>query len=378
MSQARLLFIKIPDSYSMKSGSFELDPSIPLPILVDEAEVAAGFNMASLNKERLLAGMLSVLSAGAASGQEHEQAAYYRSFIKAASPDMATQLAAVGIGKARNSEFPEAEDVFLAWQGLKPESVEPVANRALALAERARACRRSGREEEAETHEAAAKRLFDQAARMEPPSAVAFFHAARFNYEQRDFERAKSLFDSALALGLDDEMAEEAAKLSHGIEARGLQDTLFKEAFDFVRMGREADGLERIEAFLERNPGLWNGWFIKGWALRRLERWEEGLAAFGTALDLASKDSLAGEELADILNESAICLMELGRHSQAQTALKRALALEPENVKIISNLGILALKAGDKREARGFFLSALEIDPDDPTAARCLRSLDGE
>ena len=51
-----------------------------------------------------------------------------------------------------------------------------------------------------------------------------------------------------------------------------------------------------------------------------------------------------------------------------RVSLERALRLEPENVKIIVNLGALAHRMGKKGEALGFFRSALEIDPDDALA----------
>ena len=48
--------------------------------------------------------------------------------------------------------------------------------------------------------------------------------------------------------------------------------------------------------------------------------------------------------------------------------MEAALAEEPENVKIISNLGALYLKQGERETAEGFFRAALEIAPCDPIA----------
>jgi Flp pilus assembly protein TadD len=41
--------------------------------------------------------------------------------------------------------------------------------------------------------------------------------------------------------------------------------------------------------------------------------------------------------------------MELGKFSESRLMLNKALAMEPENIKIISNLGILSLKEGKKK-----------------------------
>ena len=56
----------------------------------------------------------------------------------------------------------------------------------------------------------------------------------------------------------------------------------------------------------------------------------------------------------------------------------KAFAIEPENVKIVSNLGYLALAVGNKEEARKYFTSVLEFDPKDAIAANELLKLEKE
>jgi Flp pilus assembly protein TadD len=119
---------------------------------------------------------------------------------------------------------------------------------------------------------------------------------------------------------------------------------------------------------LQRHSDVWNGWFILGWALRKLGRWEDGEAAFGQALELGGDNS-------DTRNELAICLMEQKKYAAARKELEAALREEPENVKIISNLGVLAMKKGDSDEAAAFFRTVLELEPEDPIALQGLASL---
>ena len=54
----------------------------------------------------------------------------------------------------------------------------------------------------------------------------------------------------------------------------------------------------------------------------------------------------------------------------------KAFSLEPENIKIISNLGYLNLKLGKKDEAQKFFTSVLEYSPNDPIALHELKKLE--
>jgi Flp pilus assembly protein TadD len=110
---------------------------------------------------------------------------------------------------------------------------------------------------------------------------------------------------------------------------------------------------------------VWNGWFVLGWALRLLDRWADGEAAFKKTIELGGDNS-------DTRNELAICLMEMGDIAAAGRELEAALKKEPENTKIISNLGVLALKTGDKEKAAAFFRTVLELDSGDPVAKKFL------
>ena len=144
---------------------------------------------------------------------------------------------------------------------------------------------------------------------------------------------------------------------------------MFKEAFDFIKIGDEAKGIERIKAFIERYPDAWNAWFLLGWGQRRLGRYREAIDAFRKAISLGANN-------ADTYNELAICLLELGEYDESRTSLDRALRLEPDNTKIMSNFGVLALKRDDPEEARRFFRTVLAIEPDDPVAKQYMELLE--
>ena len=80
----------------------------------------------------------------------------------------------------------------------------------------------------------------------------------------------------------------------------------------------------------------------------------------------------------DSLNELSICLLEMGLVTEARKALERALRVEPENVKVIVNLGAVAVRQDKLREASGFFRAALDIDPSDPAAKSWLDRIESD
>jgi Flp pilus assembly protein TadD len=366
LALAKVVFMTLPEGMSRAFGSFTLDPAIPLP--VETSGGPESFAVADLSLERILAGMLKVL----AFKGDDANLDYYRSFIRAVRPQLFSELAQTGVMQAKNGDFEVAYEIFLALAGLDPESPLPLVNLAQLFEQRADGERKRGNEENAEKLAVSAFSAYKRAMEMENADGEVFFHAGRFYLKEKEFQRAKELLSTAIELGLSEEMAQLAADVIRNLENQGQLDTLFKEAYDFIRMGKELEGIERVNAFLKAYPKVWNAWFLLGWANRRLGRWAEGRAAFETALGLVGK----GPESVDALNELSICLLELGDYAEARKRLERALRLEPENLKIISNLGLLSMKTGMLDEARRFFLAALEIEPEDPVAAMYLKQLD--
>lgn len=368
----RLVFIELPTALARPLGSFTPDPSIPLPVELGpdasgQLATADRFDARTLTAEAMVAGMLRLL----AWQPEHQHAAYYRSFVKAVKPGILAELSEAGIAKARNRDWEIAEEIFRALAGLYPDAPEPLLDLAILSEDRADSYTQSGREALAEEMDGRAFEAYKRLLALEPPFPPAFFNAAFFFLRRRNFERAASLLETYVKVGEEDEKKEKSREVLRMLKEQGYLDNLFKEAFDFIKLGEEEEGLAKAQEFVERHPKVWNGYFLVGWANRRLGRWEAGLAAFQKALELGADD-------VDSLNELSICLLELGRLDEARKALERALRIEPENVKIIVNLGSIAFKQEKIHEAEGFFRTALEIDPSDPVAKSWLEKLETE
>jgi tetratricopeptide (TPR) repeat protein len=352
---------------------FSIDPAIPIP-----AEIPPGKDSLTpdeLTMEMILSGMLKIIAGSDGSspdGVKPEWMDYYRHFVLAARPGIFNEFNEAAILKAKNGDIETALEILAALAGLFPGSPVVLLNRALALEEKADAFNAAEKNTEAEAAVSAARTAYDAVLAMDPPFPDAFFNAAYFKLKHHDFAGAEECFSAYVSFaengisGVEDEKRENAEEALGEIRERFLSDEDFREAWELVRGGKEEEALDRIRGFLENHPEVWNGWFILGWALRRLERWNDGEAALKKAVELGGTNS-------DVRNELAICLMELADYPGAKKELEAALREEPENVKIISNLGVLAMKRGDKDEAAAFFRTVLELKPDDPLAVSLLR-----
>jgi tetratricopeptide (TPR) repeat protein len=335
-------------------AAFAINPEIPIPAEIPEGEQA--LNLEELSWEMILSGMLRVIVSGE---ETPERTDYYRRFVLTLRPAILAEFTEAAILKARNGGFDMALEILDTLCALFPASPVPRLNRALALEERAALFERR-RSKEAKNGYLAAAAAYEEAMALNPPFPDAFFNGGFFYLGRKDFHRAKECFSFYAESGDDPEKKEQAETIIKEIRANCLEDECFREAFELIERGEEEAGMSSIRDFLERCPSVWNGWFMLGWALRRLGRWEDGVLSFRKAIELGGGG--------DTRNELAICLMETGDHAGARRELETALRDDPENVKIISNLGVLAMKTGSDDEAAAFFRTALELDPGDPVA----------
>jgi len=402
-----------PDADDTENGEsftedlFEIDPSIPIPAEYENDE--GSLDLEKLSWEMILSGMLKIISVkgrslpghstavnGTARGKKkpiksgdiaadvekadipHEWVEYYRNFVLAVKPEIYHEFTDATIVKTENGDFDTALEISAVLEGLFPNSPGVLLNKALILENRAEFLGKKHQNAEKENREAL--EAYETTLNQEPVLPDALFNAGFFYVQQKDFSRARDCFTRYLEaaedpdsfseeqegpMGFTAEKLEQAKKIIKDIDEEGLDDSSFQEAYACVNSGKDEEGLVKIRDFIERRPTVWNGWFVLGWALRKQGRFGDGLEALKKAAELGGTNS-------DVLNETAICLMELGDFKGAKKELERALRRESENTKIISNLGVLALKTGKQDEAAAFFRAVLELDPEDPLATHYL------
>jgi Flp pilus assembly protein TadD len=359
---ANIRYVSIAQATQRQIGEFVLDPEIGLPVELPPGETSVSPD--ALSWEAIVAGALKVLAWDATNINTD----YYRRFVLAVKPEIKAEFTQIGILKARNGDSEVAIEIFRALEGLFPDDAVTRMNLALAYEERARQLEKLEDDAGTEEYQGLAFEAYKAALAADPTEPAIHYNMAYFYLHQRSFEKAREHLMVFAKTGTDEKRVREARRIVREIDEQGLMDGLFKKAFDFIRMGKEEEGIASIQKFLSSRPNVPNAWFLLGWAYRRLARYAEGKDAFLKALEVGSAH-------ADLLNELAICLMELGELVESGKRLREALALEPENTKVISNLGIVSMKNGNDEEALGFFRTVLEIEPEDRIAARYIKIL---
>ena len=371
-----IYFIDLPEDFKLSDAAFPIDKTIQLPVQQKDSDAPGVFNPKEITMEQILAGILTVL----AYDKKNPHLDYYRSILKKAKPNIKQELCEAAILKTKNEDFDLAEEIFMALHGLEPDDEAIILNMALFLDQRADNYRRAGLFEDADAYDSDAESYYIQAIEADPPLPDAYFNAGFFYLKQHKYREAKDCFETFVALNCEateEELGENgeyklnrANEILEMIKNQNMDDERFKNAYDLIANGEEEKGLEEIKLFLQNNPKVWNAWFLLGWGLRKLERFDGAKQAFLEALECG------GDQNADTYNELSLCLVAEKKFDEAKAALQKAMAIDPDSTKILSNLGYIALAQGNDEEARKYFSIVLELDPKDAIAAAELLKLE--
>ena len=371
-----VFFINLPEDYKFSDAAMQIDASIPLPVQKKIQGDPNDYDMKDIAPEQVLAGILTVL----AYDKHNEHLDYYRSIITKAKPNIKKELTEAAILKTKNEDWELAEELFMTVRGIDPEDMGVALNLALFLDQRAESHRCAGLLDEADAYDNDALEYYKESMNAEPAIPDAFFNAGFFYLKQHDYHEAKGAFETYLALTCDakdedmDENAkykqERAQEIVDRISNENMDDAAFAKAYKLISTGKEQEGLDKILAYISSNPKVWNAWFLMGWGLRKLRRYSDAQKAFEQAL------TCGGDISSETYNELAICLIEQNDIAGAKKNLMKALAISPEDTKIISNIGYVCLKEGNKSEAQKYFTAVLEDNPNDVIAASELAKLE--
>ena len=357
-----IVFIKLTEDMKRDINGFTVDPAVPLP--VEKLPGKPDYDPNDLSWEMIIAAMLKIL----AYQRDFKHCDYYRQFIKAVKPDLFKEMTQVGIFKAGNKDFAIAEEIFLALEGLEPDDIPNLLNLARVYEEHAKSLKESGDDCCEEEYNDKAYEIYKKALEKDPLNADIHFYAGAFFLSQSNYIKAREHLADYISLGSNEERKAAAQEIIDKLDSHDLADNMFKEAYDYIRMDMLDKGIERIKEFIKDHEDIWNGWFVLGWGLRKAGHYQEGKEAF-------LKAQKCGCDTVDLLIELAACCMETGDLGLAEKCLKDALFKDSEDSRILINFGLLCIKKNDKEQAKSFFTTALEFDPDNKYAKKYLEEL---
>lgn len=355
----RIIFISIPDDKPIEG--FDLDPGRMLPVEVPGP--IEQWSLQELSWEMIVSAMMKIV----AYEPDFPDVDYYKKLILSI-PDILINLNQSAIAKAREQDFHLAEELFLILRELDPEEQRNWQNLAHLYEERALAHEKLQNTEQADTYRKKALAIYNKLLE-EFPGPENFYKAGNFFFALQNYERAADLYQKYLAEGDNEKIKKELREIIDLYDQQKKIEELFYEAYDFIRLGKENLGLQKAEELLALNKENWSAWFLKGWALRRLNQFQEAEAALQKSFSLE-------QEHIEPLNELAIVLLELEKYKECRNVLEKAQKLDPKDPRVINNLGILAFYENKLEEAISFFQQSLKLDENNPVALKYLQRIE--
>ncbi len=358
----RIVFISIPEETAEELKGFPLDTAKLLPVEIPPGE--ENWTVKDLSWEMIISAMFKIF----AWDPDHEDCGYYRMLIHALEPGIEFTMTKTGIEKANSKDFSVAEEIFRALVHYNSGNVNNYINLALVLEEQSGLYENLGNFELSEKYLSEAFKTYHNALELHGTSPDLLFNLGNFYIKRKNPEKARNILQNFILYEPPGKRKDFVLEILQKFPKSTHEEVLLLEAYDFIQMEQEDQGIERIKLFLENHDDVWNAWFLLGWAYRRKEDYQAGKEAFLKSIEYEGNHT-------DSYNELAICLMELGEYSLCRQYLKKALILEGENTKTIMNFGILALKEHDLSEAERFFRTVLVYDPRNTTAQKYIQLL---
>lgn len=110
------------------------------------------------------------------------------------------------------------------------------------------------------------------------------------------------------------------------------------------------------DTIIENFPNQFFGWYNHGVCCLHLNSIQEAKESFHHALNLRPEDSYT-------LNELSLIHFKLKEFTLAQTLIKKAILIDPNNASVHNTAGIISFNEGNYAQAQKSFQKALELSP---------------
>ncbi len=352
-------YIKVPKGMRVESGGFRLDPDIMLPVQLKPGETR--LRSEDISMEAIISGMLTVI----AYDEAGRNTQYYKDFVMTVDPTLPEELNKAAIAKEQQKDYDFAEELFLAVYHLLPQSASCINLTTLYSCMAVDARDKNDGEKEDEYLLKAKHTLLDGLRRFgENPEILA--EISSFEAYMGNLEDAREYLERYMDVAEEGEKKQEMKQLLSRVSLQIENDESIKEAYDFIMLGDNAKAIESAARFIAKNPSVWNGYFLRAWALRKEGKYEDARKDLMECLKL-------GERSGDIYNELSICELEIGDRELAKTYLETAADLDPGNLTVSSNLSYLYLQDGQYDEAREYLEKARYLSGSDEIVGNLIK-----
>ncbi|UEL46147.1 tetratricopeptide repeat protein [Terrisporobacter hibernicus] len=292
----------------------------------------------------------------------------YKKFLSALEKKVSFEVRSyAGYMSRKYFELGEYTDALIYIKGLitlYPNDIEGLYNYAIVCQEVATTYQKDGDANVMNAFLLEAGEKLEEIIKMDENFALAYYHLGYHYYNQNQYIKAKSIWEEAMKLGLDEdiiaEIQENIGKMDYKVQ--------YEEGYSLVFQGKFEEGLEKLLPLEEEYNDWWNLLFIIGIAYKNMGEIDKAMLYFEKILMIRPKQ-------VDTLVELALCEASSFNMDRAVELLEQAAKIK-EDPEILCNLGMAYLNTGDVDDAIYYIERAYELNPEDEITISCMRELD--
>ncbi len=344
-------YIHLPASLEREIKGLPIRSDIEIPVQLPEGKKK--LDAEDVTIESICAGMLTII----AYQSENKNLDYYREFCLACQPNCIEELNTAAIAKEQQKNYPFAEQLFLTVYHMLPQSASCI-NLATLYSSWAVQEKKEKDEKAEDFYLEKCLHTLEEGLEKFGENADILAELGSFHTYLGNLEDAEEYLKRYMKVAEEGEKKQKMKAMLKDVTFKLDSDNEIKQAYDYMMLQEEEKALEVIEKFISKNPKIWHGHFIKGWALRKLKKYSEAEKSLLKCMELGEADS-------DIYNELSICALENGNRELAKSYLDTAVDMEEDNLTLISNLAYLHLIDNELDEAKMWIEKARKLAPED-------------
>ena len=340
-------FITLPGDRKIGDTVLKGDKSLPV-------QFQAGQKPEDIDFNSIVAGLIKVM----AWDPENKDFDYYKNVLLNLQPNVAQELNLAAISKSNKKDYDFAQELMLAVKNIT-NAPESYINLAVLYAQMTVQLHEKADHVKADMYDDKILQVLNECLEKHPNYAPAYSEISAFHMRHGDIESARNNLAKYVNLETDEKKRKQAEKTLANFNKMLSSKDQIMYAYDKMMMGCADEAVTAINKYLAGGEKSWEAYFIRGWAKRTLEDYEEAQKDLLESLRIESNN-------AEVYNELSICARERGDVELAKNYLQIALDLDDEDIVYAVNLAFLHLADAEYTESRELLEKARMIDPDDP------------
>ncbi|HEX3032332.1 MAG TPA: tetratricopeptide repeat protein [Bacillota bacterium] len=358
-----LVFVNLQPGQQLKLNDYIVKWDLPLPML--EAELDRTIKNKEIPWSSFIRGIVHVL----ALKPEFNHVGEYKKMLYAFDPKIEALLLQEGAQLAGEGNLETALVIFQGLTNLNPKLGEAWFNLGLCYQEKA-----SKEESEGKASVEFCEKgihAFEQANLQGTPMAEAYYNMGFLYRKIGRLSDAKDAWTEAIALGIDQNRKEELEVLTHEMDRVEIAEVQFESGVNALNKGNFKEASKLLKPLSIKYPHWWQAAFNLGLAYQNMGQYEDALQVF-------SNVAAVNPAMPEVHSQRALCLFSLGNLNEAESAMRDALVLRPEDSGFLCNLALIYRRQKRQSEAAELLYQALEKNPEDQLVKHYIEELPAE